>query len=41
MAIKVNIDLGYEFAVKADFQTVFSTLSDVPNRPVFSPRSTN
>jgi len=30
MAVKVNIDLGYEFAVKANFQTVFDTLSDVP-----------
>ncbi len=30
MAIIVSIDLGYEFAVKANFQTVFDTLSDVP-----------
>jgi hypothetical protein len=35
MAIKVNIDLGYEFSVKADFKTVFATLSDVPPRPAF------
>ncbi|MBK9444023.1 MAG: SRPBCC family protein [Comamonadaceae bacterium] len=30
MAINVSIDLGYEFAVKANYQTVFDTLSDVP-----------
>lgn len=38
MAIKVNIDLGYEFAVKADFQTVFDTLSDVPTSASFFPK---
>jgi len=38
MAIKVNIDLGYEFAVKADFQTVFATLSDVPTSASFFPK---
>lgn len=30
MTVTVNIDLGYEFAVKAPFQTVFEMLSDVP-----------
>ena len=38
MAIKVNIDLGYEFSVKADFKTVFSTLSDVPTSASFFPK---
>jgi len=38
MAIKVNIDLGYELAVKADFQTVFDTLSDVPKSASFFPK---
>jgi carbon monoxide dehydrogenase subunit G len=38
MAIKVNIDLGYEFAVKANFQTVFDTLSDVPKSAGFFPK---
>lgn len=38
MAIKVNIDLGYEFAVKADFATVFDTLSDVPTSASFFPK---
>ncbi len=38
MAIKVNIDLGYEFAVKADYQTVFDTLSDVPQSASFFPK---
>jgi len=30
MAITVNIDLGYEFAVKAKFDDVFTVLADVP-----------
>ncbi len=30
MAITVDIDLGYEFAVKAPFKEVFELLSDVP-----------
>lgn len=30
MAITVNIDLGYEFAVKAKVADVFAVLSDVP-----------
>jgi len=38
MTIKVNIDLGYEFAVKASFQTVFDTLSDVPTSASFFPK---
>ena len=38
MAIKVNIDLGYEFAVKADFATVFDTLSDVPTSASYFPK---
>ena len=38
MTIKVNIDLGYEFAVKANFQTVFDTLSDVPTSASFFPK---
>jgi len=38
MAIKVNIDLGYELAVKADFQTVFDTLSNVPKSASFFPK---
>ena len=38
MAVKVNIDLGYEFAVKADFRTVFDTLSDVPSSASHFPK---
>lgn len=38
MAIKVSIDMGYEFAVKADFDTVFDTLSDVPKSASFFPK---
>jgi len=30
MAVTVTLDLGYEFAVKANYQTVFALLSDVP-----------
>jgi carbon monoxide dehydrogenase subunit G len=30
MAVSVDIDLGYEFAVKAPFEKVFAVLSDVP-----------
>lgn len=30
MTVNVDIDLGYEFTVKADFKTVFDLLSDVP-----------
>ena len=38
MAIKVAIDLGYEFTVKADFATVFDILSDVPKSASFFPK---
>ncbi len=38
MAIKVTIDLGYELNVKADFQKVFDTLSDVPTSAGFFPK---
>lgn len=38
MAIKVAIDMGYEFAVKADYATVFDTLSDVPKSASFFPK---
>ena len=30
MAVTVNIDLGYEFEVKAKYDAVFALLSDVP-----------
>ncbi len=38
MAINVHIDLGYEFAVKADATTVFGVLSDVPVSASFFPK---
>jgi carbon monoxide dehydrogenase subunit G len=38
MAITVTIDLGYEFAVKADYVTVFEVLSDVPKSASFFPK---
>jgi carbon monoxide dehydrogenase subunit G len=38
MAIKVTIDMGYEFVVNADFTTVFDTLSDVPKSASFFPK---
>lgn len=38
MTITVNIDLGYEFSVKADYNTVFDTLSDVPKSASFFPK---
>jgi carbon monoxide dehydrogenase subunit G len=38
MTIKVNIDLGYEFAVKAAYPTVFDTLADVPTSAGFFPK---
>ena len=38
MAMIVTIDLGYEFAVKADFATVFDLLSDVPKSASFFPK---
>lgn len=38
MTIKVTIDLGYEFAVKADYAAVFDTLSNVPVSASFFPK---
>ncbi len=38
MAISVDIDLGYEFAVKAAFKDVFDVLSDVPTSVSFFPK---
>ena len=38
MAITVDIDLGYEFAVKAPFKEVFDLLSDVPTSAGFFPK---
>ncbi len=38
MAIAVDIDLGYEFAVKAAFKDVFDVLSDVPTSVSFFPK---
>ena len=41
MAVTVNIDLGYEFEVKAKAGEVFEVLSDVPHRCPIFPRSTS
>ncbi len=38
MAVTVNLDLGYEFAVKAPYQTVFDMLSDVPKSASHFPK---
>jgi carbon monoxide dehydrogenase subunit G len=38
MAVNVDIDLGYEFAVKAAFKDVFEVLSDVPTSASFFPK---
>jgi carbon monoxide dehydrogenase subunit G len=38
MAINVDIDLGYEFAVKAAYKDVFDILSDVPTSVSFFPK---
>lgn len=38
MTIKVSIDLGYEFSVKADHASVFETLSNVPKSASFFPK---
>ncbi len=38
MAITVDIDLQYEFAVKAKFGDVFDVLSDVPTSASFFPK---
>ena len=38
MTVKVDIDLGYEFAVKAPFKEVFDLLADVPASAGFFPK---
>jgi carbon monoxide dehydrogenase subunit G len=38
MAVTVEIDLGYEFAVKSAFKDVFETLADVPTSASFFPK---
>lgn len=38
MGVSVDIDLGYEFAVKAPFAEVFDVLSDVPTSASFFPK---
>ena len=38
MAVTVNIDLGYEFEVKAKAADVFEVLSDVPASVSFFPK---
>jgi carbon monoxide dehydrogenase subunit G len=38
MAMTVTIDLGYEFTVKANYNTVFDTLSDVPKSASYFPK---
>ena len=38
MAITVEIDLGYEFAVKAPIKDVFDVVSDVPTSASFFPK---
>ena len=38
MAIDVDIDLGYEFTVKAPIKDVFDVLSDVPTSASFFPK---
>ncbi|MDE2368305.1 MAG: SRPBCC family protein [Burkholderiales bacterium] len=38
MAVTVDIDLGYEFAVKAKFKEVFDLVSDVPRSASFFPK---
>ena len=38
MAITVKLDLGYEFAVKAAYHTVFELLSDVPQSASHFPK---
>lgn len=38
MTIHVNIDLGYEFEVKASAKDVFAVLSDVPTSASFFPK---
>ena len=38
MTVSVQIDLGYEFEVKAKFDTVFNVLSDVPKSASHFPK---
>ncbi len=38
MTVTVDIDLGYEFEVKAPFKDVFDLLSDVPTSASFFPK---
>ena len=38
MAVSVDIDLGYEFTVKAPYKDVFDILSDVPTSVGFFPK---
>jgi carbon monoxide dehydrogenase subunit G len=38
MTVSVDIDLGYEFAVKAAFKDVFEVLADVPASASFFPK---
>ena len=38
MTVNVDIDLGYEFAVKAAYKEVFDLLSDVPASVAFFPK---
>ena len=38
MSVTVDIDLGYEFAVKAPFKKVFDLVSDVPTSASFFPK---
>lgn len=38
MAFTLHIELGYEFAVKADVDTVFDTLADVPRSASHYPK---
>ncbi|MCY7316555.1 MAG: hypothetical protein LH480_13310 [Rubrivivax sp.] len=38
MAVSVDIDLGYEFSVKASFDEVFDIISDVPTSVGFFPK---
>ena len=38
MAVTVDIDLGYEFAVMAPFKEVFDLLADVPTSASFFPK---
>ncbi len=38
MTINVNVDLGYEFEVKAGIQEVFDVLSHIPTAATFYPK---